>query len=85
LQWVCVDAVGSPSAEQVKAIQTLFPTDNLLAIRRKLVAGTVRIGPVDPACLDAFADAALAGAGLAWHPDASTEGELDAMGLGPLE
>jgi hypothetical protein len=71
--WICIDAVASPSPQQIKAVQTFYPTENLLAVRRMLSDGSAKIGPLDPEMVDDFASAALAETGLTWRARTSAE------------
>ena len=67
MAWICLDPVPSPTAAQLKAVQTFYPTENLVSVRRLLIAGDARIGPFDPEMIDDFAAAALRGTGLTWQ------------------
>ena len=42
LQWICLNAIVAPTTEQLQAVQTFFPSENLLSVRRRLVEGTAR-------------------------------------------
>jgi hypothetical protein len=71
--WICIDAVASPTADQIKALQTFYPKENLLEIRRRLANGEARIGPIPPDAVDDFAAVALRGTNLSWHAKSGAE------------
>jgi hypothetical protein len=74
--WICVDAIPAPTPDQIRAVQTFYPHENLLTVRRRLTEGTAMIGPLDPDAVDDFAAVALLGTGLTWR--AKTGAELAA-------
>lgn len=80
--FICVEPPSAPTVGQLQALQPFFPGQNFLAIRKGLVAGALRIGPVLPDAAPAFAQAALGGTGLAWHTEAPNESELLRAGVG---
>ena len=83
LQWVCLDAVASPTPEQLQALQTFFPEENLLGVRRRLIEGKARVGPFIPDTIDAFCQAAFAPHGLLWHTESPSPADLVALGVEP--
>jgi len=67
--FICIQATPSPTPTQLRAPQPFYPKENLLAIRKLLVAGEARIGPVLPESVAAFAAAALRDCGLSWRAE----------------
>jgi hypothetical protein len=84
MKWLCVQADAPLTADQISAVRVFFPQENLLSVRRRIMEGNARVGPLLPETAEEFARSALAGTGLKWDFDAPTEAELDAMGLTPL-
>ena len=82
--FICVEAVESPSAAQLRALQPFFPERNLLALRSAAIAGTLRLGPVLPDAIEEYAQLALAGTGLAWHAELPNADDLSRAGLGAI-
>jgi hypothetical protein len=82
--FICLEPVEAPTPAQLRAIQSFFPDQNFLALRRAAVAGTLRIGPVPPDALQEFAHLALAGSNLAWHAEPPNAGDLSRVGLGAI-
>ena len=80
--FICVEPLQSPTAEQLRALQPLFPGQNYLALRKSAVAGTLRIGPVLPDSAPEFARLAFGDAGITWHTEPPNEAELLSVGIG---
>jgi hypothetical protein len=81
LRWICLNPVETPTTEQLKAVQTFFPLENLLSVRRRLVEGTARVGPFIPNNIEAFCQVAFAPNGLTWHVESPNEADLISMGV----
>lgn len=80
--YLCLDPVPSPTSEQLRAVQAFFPDSNHLALRRELIDGTLRIGPLLPSTVTDFAHLSLRNAGLSWHSEPPSPQDLARLGLG---
>lgn len=79
--YLCLDPVTAPTGEQLRAVQTFFPDSNHLQLRRDLMEGSLRIGPLLPSAVTDFAHLALRNAGLSWHTEAPNSLDLARLGL----
>lgn len=82
--FICIDATASPTPAQLRALQPFYPSENLLSIRKLVVAGEARIGPVVPDSAAAFAAAALGDCGLTWHPKHPSDEYVAQVGAGAV-
>jgi hypothetical protein len=81
--YLCIDAVPSPNTPQLLAVQAFFPHDAAEDLRRAMIDGRIRIGPLLPGPVHDFALTSLRGAGLAWHPEPPNAQDLAKLGMAP--
>lgn len=80
--YLCLDPVDAPTVDQLRAVQAFFPEVNQLALRRELMEGTLRIGPLLPSAVTDFAHLSLRNVGLAWHSEPPSPQDLARLGFG---
>jgi hypothetical protein len=84
LVWIRLAVVEKPTPAQLKAVQAHYPKENLLAVRKRMIEGTARVGPFLPELVRDFASAAFEPFDLAWKEEAATNEDLSQMGLDSL-
>jgi hypothetical protein len=82
--WIRLAVVEKPTPAQLKAVQAHYPKENLLAVRKRMIEGTARIGPFLPELVQDFSSAAFEPFDLAWKEEAATNEDLSRMGLDSL-
>ena len=79
--YLCIEPVGAPTTPQLLAVQAFFPHDEAAELRRQMMMGRIRIGPLLPGPVHDFAQSSLRGAGLAWHSEPPSAQDLAKLGL----
>ena len=82
--FICIDPTPSPDSTQLRALQVFYPRENLLSIRKLVISGSARIGPVLPEVAPEFANAALGTSGLTWHLEPPSESYIAQAGIGAV-
>ena len=83
LVWICLEPVPAPTETQLRSVQTFYPSENLLSVRRMLTEGRARVGPFLPGDVEAFGQVTFAPHGLLWHTESPNDAELIALGVEP--
>lgn len=83
LRWLCLEAIQTPSHDQVRIVRGFDPYKNvsIVAVRDAIKGGTVRLGPLNERAAKFIGDSVFRARGFSYTLRVPTEIELREIGI----